>query len=240
MNFGRRRIVCALLGVGLSTFVFRSRAFSDQENVDGICSEQTANLKWFEKDIIAQAVWAPFGVTHPGAKSFHQWIRKAEDGQKLPEFRNNLSLNCWEYVLYVAAKFGQLSISKVRALMDSRQRGETLSQLLGGRVGKVNYSIKNGKVKTLWPKSTSPGDVVFMDETSHVVQVTGETDISGRMQVISFSPRPIWGDGGAISPQSGIKPQTTTLESLIEELVELYPDVPTDWNKIDITVVRLQ
>ncbi|MEN9825964.1 MAG: hypothetical protein RI953_1709 [Pseudomonadota bacterium] len=240
MNIGRRRIVCALLGVGLSTSFFGSRAFSDPECVDGICAEQTANLKWFEKDVTAQAVWAPFGVTHPGAKSFQQWIRKAKDGQKLPEFRNSLSLNCWEYVLYVGAKFGRLSNSQVRLLMEARQQGKNLSQLLGGHIGKVNYSVKNGKVKAVWPKSASPGDVVFMDETSHVVQVTGETDASGRMEVISFSPRPIWGDGGAMWPQRGVRPQSTTLESLIEEMIELYPDVPTDWDNIDIKVVRFE
>jgi hypothetical protein len=83
------------------------------------------------------------------------------------------------------------------------------------------------------------GDVILMDEGGHVVQFTGERDAAQRNRVVSFSPRPIWGDGSREFPLESLRPEVTTVESLIEEMIELYPDVPTDWQNIRLKVVRL-
>lgn len=89
-----------------------------------------------------------------------------------------------------------------------------------------------------WPKALEAGDIVFMDETSHVVQLLGKTNAQGEQLVVSFSPRPIWGDGSQERPVENTRPEITTIESLIEQLIELYPDVPTDWNNINLQVIR--
>jgi ASC-1-like (ASCH) protein len=83
------------------------------------------------------------------------------------------------------------------------------------------------------------GDVILMDEGGHVVQFTGGRDAAQRNIVVSFSPRPIWGDGSREFPLESVRPEVTSVESLIEEMIELYPDVPTDWQNISLKVVRL-
>ena len=211
-----------------------SRTFESKKQNNWTLSE----LLWFEDESNAQATWAPFGTAHSVARSFESWAQDSRAQLPLPDFRNKLSLNCWEYVLYVALKFKRITKLKTQDILNARKRGENISGLIGTKIGLIRYSIKNGSVKAEWPKATVAGDLIFMDETSHVVQTTGRLDTSGRMEIISFSPRPIWGDGSAERPIPSTKPQITTIESLIEEMIELYPDVPSDWNQINLTVVR--
>lgn len=108
----------------------------------------------------------------------------------------------------------------------------------GKQVGQATYSIQGSHVQIQWPKELRLGEVILMDEGGHVVQFIGEQDGAQRDLVVSFSPRPIWGDGSREVPLNSVKPQVTTVESLIEEMIELYPDVPTDWQGIDLTIVR--
>ncbi len=133
----------------------------------------------------------------------------------------------------------RFSLSQTRALYAARARGEKLSSALGKQVGQATYSIRGSHVEMRWPQDLMLGDVILMDEGGHVVQFTGELDAAQRNRVVSFSPRPIWGDGSPEVPLDSVKPEVTTIESLIEEMIDLYPDVPTDWQDIDLKIVRL-
>lgn len=227
----------ALLGT-LST-PFTPPAAAQDSCTSAPCSLQRADLLWFQKTPQAEAVWSPFGVSHSGAKPFADWIKKAKHTQTIPDFTNSLSLNCWEYVLYTGLRLGRLDLDSVKALYRRRAEGEKLSEIFGKAIGKATYTIKNSNVRLSWPSGIEPGDVVFMDEASHVVQLLGARDTTGKELVISFSPRPIWGDGSQERPVPSMRPEVTTLESLIEEMIELYPDVPTDWNNIELKLVRI-
>lgn len=238
-NVGSKKYFYMLLLFALPLFSLSSAATAHSQCDGRVCATQSTDLLWFESNPENAAVWAPFGVTDNSAKSFRSWILKSGEQQGLPDFRNTLSLNCWEYILYVSLKFKTLSRAQVQNMVKARINGDTLSNLMGSEIGKIRYTMMNGKVTVIWPESADAGDVIFMDETSHVVQATGNRDAAGRMQVVSFSPRPVWGDGSAERPQKNVKPEVTTLESLIEELADLYPDVPTDWNNIDLKLVRL-
>lgn len=206
----------------------------------GDCLTQAQSLKWFETDDKAQAVWAAAGQEYPGSRSFQKWLETSGSDRRLPAFRNSLSLNCWEYVLYTALKLNAISFADAKKIHDSRTRGEKLSAQLGKLIGTAKYSPRSHEIRLIWPQDIKAGDVVFMDETSHVVQLTGQQDDQGRQRVVSFSPRPIWGDGSSETPVPGTKPQLTTVESLISELRELYPDVPSDWQSIEIKIARFE
>ncbi len=195
-------------------------------------------LLWFQTEPNAQAVWAPFGTSWAGAKQFELWVKKSKESAKLPPLTNTLSLNCWEYVLYSALKLQRLSLAEVKYLYSIRTDGKLLSEHLGSTLGIARYAVRNSKIKITWPKELRLGDVVFMDETSHVVQLLGQRDSDGRELVVSFSPRPIWGDGSQEQPVPSQKPEVTTVEALIEEMMILYPDVPSDWDNVELKVVR--
>jgi hypothetical protein len=139
---------------------------------------------------------------------------------------------------YAALRLGRLDLEAVKALYGKRADGEKLSNILGTNIGKANYKIQHAIVSLSWPNQIEAGDVVFMDETSHVVQLIGERDNSGKQRVVSFSPRPLWGDGSQERPVPGLRPQITTVESLVEEMIDLYPDVPSDWQNIELKIVR--
>jgi len=194
---------------------------------------------WFQSEKKSNAVWAPFGTRHSGAQQFELWVKKSKDSRTLPPFENNLSLNCWEYILYSALKLERISLADVKFLYSIRADGKPISEHLGATVGVASYTVRNSKVKIRWPKDIQSSDVVFMDETSHVVQLLGQKDPDGHELIVSFSPRPIWGDGSQERPVPNQKPEVTTVESLIEEMIDLYPDVPTDWNNIGLKIVRL-
>ena len=202
------------------------------------CPKDSNVLRWFEKTPGAAAVWAPIGIEHRGAKSFSNWVRRATSLKNLPAFNHSLSLNCWEYVLYTSLKLETMNLVRVRNLYMAREQGKSLSLALGTNVGNANYTMSTSRVKISWPPKIKSHDWVFMDETGHVVQLLGETNSFGQQLVASFSPRPIWGDGSQERPIEGIRPEITTVESLIEEMIELYPDVPTDWNNIQLLIVR--
>jgi hypothetical protein len=206
----------------------------------GIQDANTSNpVLWFLYDPGAQAVWAPFGSRVQGVRAFEDWVKKSASAGALPAFRNTLSLNCWEYVVYSMLRANEFSLSQARALYAARARGEKLSSSLGKQVGQATYSIRESHVEIRWPKDLMAGDVILMDEGGHVVQFTGERDAAQRNNVVSFSPRPIWGDGSREVPLDSVKPEVTTVESLIEEMIDLYPDVPTDWHDINLRIVRL-
>lgn len=207
---------------------------------DHKCELERNPLLWFETDSKARAVWAPFGAEAAGSKSFKDWVAAANKESKLPEFRSTLSLNCWEYVLYVSLKLGTLALSEVKSLYAARSKNQSISGLLGSNVGIARYNIHNARVSLVWPAGIKAYDVVFMDNTSHVVQLLGQNDTEGRELVVSFSPRPIWGDGSREHPLPDAQPEVTTIESLIEEMVDLYPDVPSDWKNIELKVVRIE
>lgn len=230
-----RRAAFFLSGLLLTSFGRAQAQCSSQ-----LCNSHSADLHWFESDARNKAVWAAFGTTHSGARSFQNWLESDHQKTSLPAFRNTLSLNCWEFVLYSALKRKTISHNRARELLQVRLNGEKLSEHMGEWIGRIRYTIDSSRVTLQWPQGVAAGDIVFMDETSHVVQFNGITETSGRKQVISFSPRPIWGDGAVMWPQTNVQPEVTTLESLIEEMIELYPDVPTDWNAIDLKVVRLR
>lgn len=196
------------------------------------------DLLWFMASPKAEAVWAPFGEEHDGAVRFQAWVKKSQPQTSLIPFDNRLVLNCWEYVLYTALKMKTLTIPQVQSIYDRTAGGESLSAAFGATVGTVPYQIENERVTLNWSFEPRAGDIILMDEASHVVQATGGRDPLGRVEVISFSPRPIWGDGSRYWPEPNTQPEVTTLESLIEELIVLYPDVPTDWNQIELKVVR--
>lgn len=195
-------------------------------------------LRWFQADPKAAAVWASFGTTLPQSKTFASWVKKAKQGQDLPQFRNTLSLNCWEYVLYTALKTSKITLEETKSIYAAKAHGQKLSDVQGKTIGNATYAIKGSQITITWPSGIKPGDVVFMDETSHVVQLIGEQGEHGHRRVASFSPRPIWGDGSHERPVEGTRPELTTIESLIEEMIDLYPDVPTDWQKIELKIVR--
>jgi hypothetical protein len=197
-----------------------------------------SSLRWFQADPKAVAVWASFGTTLPQSKTLASWVRKAKQGQELPQFRNTLSLNCWEYVLYTALKTSKITLEETKSVYAAKASGQKLSEVLGKTIGNATYTIEGSQIKIAWPSGIKPGDVVFMDETSHVVQLIGEQGEQGHNLVASFSPRPIWGDGSQERPVEGTRPELTTIESLIEEMMNLSPDVPTDWQKIDLKIVR--
>lgn len=202
------------------------------------CHLEQSELLCFQTTPKAGAVWSPFGISHPGARRLEEWVKKATDLKTIPDFTNTLSLNCWEYVLYSGLRLGRLELEAVRALYRKRADGEKLSENFGTTFGKASYKIKNSGVRLTWPREIESGDIVFMDETSHVVQLLGSRDETGRELVISFSPRPIWGDGSQERPVPSLHPEVTTVESLIEEMISLYPDVPTDWQNIELKIVR--
>ncbi len=229
-------------GVVLLTIPLPSLAHLHSEHKASLrkTTEQPASpLLWFVNEPQAQAVWAPFGVSHSGAQRLEAWVKKAKYASSVPPFRNSLSLNCWEYVLYTALRLDRLTLENAKTLYAQKAGNQKLSELLGTFIGKAEYKVNNVKVSLTWPNGIGPGDVVFMDETSHVVQLLGVQNDLGNELVISFSPRPIWGDGSQERPVPGLRPEITTVESLIEEMVDLYPDVPTDWENIKLKVVRL-
>jgi hypothetical protein len=204
-----------------------------------IQAANTSNpVLWFLSDPGAQAVWAPFGSRVQGVRAFEDWVKKSANSDALPSFGNSLSLNCWEYVVYSMLRANRFSFSQAQALYAARARGDKLSSALGKQVGQATYSIRGSHVEMRWPKDLMLGDVILMDEGGHVVQLTGERDAAQRNKVISFSPRPIWGDGSREVPLDSVKPEVTTIESLIEEMIELYPDVPTDWQNISLKIIR--
>lgn len=212
--------------------------FSERLCKESTCEQQTHPLLWFTSEPQARAVWAPFGTKHAGAEPFASWVNKAKDARARPAFKSTLSLNCWEYVLYTALRLEHLTLEEVKDLYAKRTAGDKLSEFIGTPVGTAHYKVRGAKVKLTWPDGLSSGDIVFMDETSHVVQLLGEANAQGEQLVISFSPRPIWGDGSHERPVENTRPELTTVESLIEQMIELYPDVPTDWNNINLKIIR--
>jgi hypothetical protein len=232
-------LLCVLFLVGLT---MPQCGFSQSLGTGrfGAQAPNTSNpVLWFLSDPDAQAVWAPFGSRAEGVPAFEDWVNKSASTGALPAFRNTLSLNCWEYVVYSMLRANKFSLSQARALYAARARGEKLSSSLGRKVGQAAYSIHGPRIEIRWPKEIMAGDVILMDEGGHVVQFTGEQDAAQRNRVVSFSPRPIWGDGSREVPLDSVKPEVTTVESLIEEMIELYPDVPTDWQDINLKIVRL-
>jgi hypothetical protein len=204
----------------------------------GFTERLNSGLLWFNRTNQNFAVWAPFGEDHPDAVRFQDWVTRAKPGEPLVAFNNHLVLNCWEYVLYTSLKLKSASLEAVQAHYAAIAQGKPLRELLGSDVGVVSYKIKNGQVKLSWPIAPQAGDVIFMDGESHVVQVTGQRNAQGRVEVVSFSPRPIWGDGSRYWAEPDTRPEVTSIESLIEEMIDLYPDVPTDWNKIELKIIR--
>lgn len=223
---------------GSVCFPLASGAAAQNSCTASRCRSEASDLLWFEENSRAEAVWSPFGVSHRGAKQLRNWIQTAKQGQKIPDFTNSLSLNCWEYVLYTGLRLGELDLEAVNALYRKRAAGEKLSENFGQPVGSARYIIRSSSVKVTWPREIEAGDAVFMDETSHVVQLLGSRDEIGRERVVSFSPRPIWGDGSQEVPVPNMRPEVTTVESLVEEMIRLYPDVPTDWQDIELKIVR--
>jgi hypothetical protein len=196
-----------------------------------------------------QATWAPFSVRVPNTLAFEEWLDRAHPKDPLPPFRNTLSLNCWEFVLYSKLKDGSATLDAAQNVLSARRNGQSLVTALGQHVGTASYTITTTRgsekgnfarplVTIEWPPGVQSGDIVLMDGPSHVAQLTAHRDNHGRPIVVSFSPRPIWGDGSWEVPVPNTQPESTTVNSLIEELIDLYPDVPTDWQNIRIDVVR--
>lgn len=204
----------------------------------GFTERPNSSLRWFNHGANNFAVWAPFGTEQPGAIRFQDWVLQAASEQPLVAFNNQLVLNCWEYVLYTSLRIKNSTLTNVKSLYAAVAQGQLLSSVLGTTLGRVTYKVDQSKVTLNWSFVPRAGDVVFMDETSHVVQATGTYDSEGRVEVVSFSPRPIWGDGSRTWAEPSTRPEVTTLESLIEEMIALYPDVPTDWNGIELKVIR--
>jgi hypothetical protein len=223
-----RLLLSVLLAIGFSGAVVTSDAAGNDKTP-----------LWFLDDSSAAALWAPFGARDPDALALEDWVNRDESHGDLPLFRNTLSLNCWEYILYTQLRNGWLSIGDAKSVYAARATGRQLSAVLGQVVGSASYLIKDSKVVIQWPRDVLVGDVVFMDGSGHVVQLTGRRDGQQQREVVSFSPRPIWGDGSSERPLVGVRPELTTIESLIEEMIGLYPDVPTDWQNIDLEIVRI-
>ncbi|MEI8027848.1 MAG: hypothetical protein WCI18_15975 [Pseudomonadota bacterium] len=189
---------------------------------------------WFKKEINPTATW--------GQEEFQSkkiYFRNYLKGPKspLPLFTNQLILNCLDYVVYSALKFNFMTQEEAWKIYERRSRGESLESVLfpfGSK--KITYIIENKKVKFQNLEDIESLDIVLMDGPSHVVQAVPSSENTNlNLEFVSFSPRPIWGDGSSESNLENITPELTTLESLIEEMIELYPDVPSDW--IDINIV---
>jgi len=162
---------------------------------------------------------------------FRNYLKKPD--RNLPAFSNSLILNCLDYVIYSALRFKLLTLEEGLDVYWRKSQGEALDQILfpsGSK--KITYQIINKKVLFDNQGKVDPLDLILMDGPSHVVQAIelGKKDF----RVVSFSPRPIWGDGSSVANLENISPELTTLESLIEEMIELYPDVASDWNQIEI------
>jgi len=162
---------------------------------------------------------------------FRNYLKKPD--RNLPVFSNRLILNCLDYLIYSALRFRLLTLEEALDVYKRKSQGVALDQILfpsGSK--KITYQIINKKVHFDNPGKVDPLDLILMDGPSHVVQAIepGKKDF----KVVSFSPRPIWGDGSTGTNLENMSPEVTTLESLIEEMIELYPDVESDWNRIEI------
>jgi hypothetical protein len=151
----------------------------------------SSQLLWFLNDSRAEAVWASAGAEHRGAKSFRHWLESARASAVLPAFRNTLSLNCWEYVLYTALRSNRMTLEEAKVVHAGRMRGQALGDLLGREIGNAQYNSQEASIKVVWPAAAADGDIVLMDQSSHVVQLTHQVDSIGRRVVVSFSPRPM-------------------------------------------------
>lgn len=203
-------------------------------------SPLSSPMLWFQTEPKAFAVWAPFGLKFEKSLSFRDWVMTARPGEKIPNFDNKLSLNCWEFIIYSSLRIGNLSLNDAKLVFQNKARGKNLYEIMGTLKGQGTYSITNSKVKLVWPPDIHSGDIVFMDNTGHVVQLLGMKNANRQELVVSFSPRPIWGEASQEFPAPDTYPEITTVESLIEQMIDLYPDVPSDWNKIQLRVNKLK
>lgn len=195
------------------------------------------DLLWFQADG-AQANWASSGLQFRNARPFASWLADPTD-TVLPAFDARLSLNCWEFVYYSALRRGRIrkaELAPLAARADANGDAFRATILPHGRQ-EIRYAVEGvgARPRVTFAPGPRPraGDVVLFDGWSHVTQATGRL-VDGRMEIVSFAPRPIWGDGQMTWGVADVAPEVTTVESLIENLVDLYPDVPTDWDGIRI------
>jgi hypothetical protein len=207
-------------------------------------SETNSSLKpptsyplWFKELDHPTATW---GQEEPQSNKlyFRNFLKKPK--QSLPLFTNELILNCLDYVIYSALKFKLLTFNDAWQVYERKSRGEHLEKILFPSGSKqIFYKVEGKTVIFKNLESIVNLDIILMDGPSHVIQAIRSPEGSNdRLRFVSFSPRPIWGDGSSETNLENITPEVTTLESLIEEMIELYPDVPSDWNDIHIVAGR--
>ena len=192
---------------------------------------------WFKELDHPTATW---GQEEPQSNKLYFRNFLKEPKQSLPLFTNQLILNCLDYVIYSALKFNLLTFKDARQVYERKSRGELLENILfPGGSKQIFYKVEGKTVKFKNLESIVNLDVILMDGPSHVIQaIRSPQDSKENLRFVSFSPRPIWGDGSSETNLENIAPEITSLESLIEEMIELYPDVPNDWNNIHIVAGR--
>jgi hypothetical protein len=208
-----------------------------EENSVSQSSENRYDILWFIHENDARASWGTYGGDGGDLRKFQEYVQRRPPASKPPAFTSKLVLNCWEFVLYGAWRGGRIHAEDIQKVYAGRSQNTPLRHLITQSTSAITYTISpQGKVKLVPAAPVLPGDLIFMDESSHVIQATGNTTPDGKLEVISYSPRPIWGDGGYEGIYQGLAPEITSLESLIEELIDLYPDVPSDWQNISLLV----
>ena len=188
---------------------------------------------WFKDIKNPTATW---GQEDPESRKIYFRIHLKKPRSKLPDFSNRLILNCLDYVVYTALKFKLLTREEAVQIYVRKSQGERLDKILfPSGIKKITYKIVDKKVIFDNLEIIESLDVILLDGPSHVVQAINlPKNLRKDFKFVSFSPRPIWGDGSSDTNQENISPELTTLESLIEEMIHLYPDVPSDWENIEI------
>lgn len=192
---------------------------------------------WFQELSNPTATW---GREDPDSEKVYFRDHLKDPRSRLPRFSNRLILNCLDYVVYSALRFNFLSFEEAHQIYVRRSQGEPLEKILfPSGAKKITYRVLNNKVVFDNLGAIASLDVVLMDGPSHVIQaIYPPKDFKKDLKFVSFSPRPIWGDGSSETNKENIAPEITTLENLIEEMIDLYPDVPSDWENIEILAGR--
>ncbi|PIQ24134.1 hypothetical protein COW36_10805 [bacterium (Candidatus Blackallbacteria) CG17_big_fil_post_rev_8_21_14_2_50_48_46] len=179
------------------------------------------------------ATWGASGSLSPGKQSFAEWIRTG-DAMQIPALDDQLILNCYEFILYAALQAGKIDSDWLKQFEKQHVVTEPFEkEMLPHGAQSMQYQVLEGQVQMQSGPRPQEGDIVLFDGASHVMLATGRTP-GGKTEVLSFSPLPIWGEGSFTMGKDHVAPELTTLEDLIQNLVDLYPDSPVDWAKIEI------
>lgn len=193
-----------------------------------------SEMLWFQGQV---ATWGASGSHLPGKESFADWVKQSPPNgaeTPLPPFNSTLLMNCAEFVFYTALRSDKIDRSWLQNWSQKVKVTEPYEQfMLPHGAQSMDYRVQDGKVQMQAGPRPKEGDVLIFDGASHVMLATGR-EVDGKTEVISFSPLPLWGEGSFTMGKADVAPEVTTVEDLIQNLVDLYPDSPVDWAKIQI------